>query len=86
MALRKGTFSGGHFVVVRWGCGFDLQNGDVLLVDVHQWHGNTPIIKDDPKAVRLSLVMYYRENMIHCGTMKEELQRAKTRKKGQSLN
>jgi hypothetical protein len=82
VALRKGKYTGGHFVVVRWGVGFDLQNGDLLLVDVHQWHGNTPIIKDNKKVVRLSLVMYYREHMKECGTMAQELDRAKNRKKG----
>lgn len=85
VAIRKGTFTGGYFVLPRWGVGFDLQNGDLLMVDVHQWHGNTPIIKDDPSAIRLSLVMYYRENMIKCGTMEEELKRVKTRKKGEKL-
>lgn len=85
VALRKGSFYGGHFVVVRWGCGFDLRNGDLLLVDVHQWHGNTPIINDQKDAVRLSLVMYYREKMIKCGTMQQELKRAKTRKRGEEL-
>lgn len=85
VALRKGSFIGGHFVLPRWGVGFDLQNGDLLLVDVHQWHGNTPIIKENPKAIRLSLVMYYRENMIHCGNATEERVSAKTRKPGDKL-
>lgn len=85
VALRKGKYLGGHFVVVRWGVGFDLQNGDLLLVDVHQWHGNTPIIKDNNKVVRLSLVMYYREHMKDCGTHAEELHRAKIKKKGDPI-
>lgn len=84
VALRKGKFIGGYFVVVKWGAAFDMQNGDLLLVDVHQWHGNTPIVAD-PGAVRLSLVMYYREKMIHCGTMSEELKRVQKRKKGEKL-
>lgn len=84
VALRDGKYLGGHFVVVKWGVGFDLQNGDLLLVDVHQWHGNTPIIADK-KAVRLSLVMYYREKMQFCGTLKEELEKVKKRKKGDPL-
>lgn len=84
-ALRKGTFTGGFLVLPRWDVGFDIQNGDLLLMDVHQWHGNTPIVKDDPKAVRLSLVMYYREKMIHCKSMKEELKKVKTRKYGTTL-
>lgn len=86
VALRKGTFTGGYFVIVRWGAAFDLRNGDLLMVDVHQWHGNTPIVKDDKNAIRLSLVMYYRENMINCGTMSEELKRVQNRKKGEKLN
>ena len=65
---------------------FDLQNCDLLLVDVHQWHGNTPIQKIDNNATRVSLVMYYRENMISCGTADEEVDRAKNRKAGTKLN
>lgn len=84
VALRSGKYIGGHFVLVKWGVGFDLQNGDLLLTDVHQWHGNTPII-GDKNAVRLSLVMYYREKIIHCGTMDEELKRVQNRKKGEKL-
>ncbi len=84
-ALRKGTFIGGYLVLPRWGVGFDIQNGDLLMMDVHQWHGNTPIVKDDANAVRLSLVMYYREKMIHCKTMKEELKKVQTRKYGTTL-
>jgi len=85
LALRKGTFSGGWLCLPRWGIGFDLQNGDLLLMDVHQWHGNTPIVLEDKNAVRLSLVMYYREKMIKCGTMEQELERAKRRRKGDKL-
>jgi hypothetical protein len=85
VALRDGTYTGCHFVLVRWGVGFDLQNGDLLLCDVHQWHGNTPMIKHEPNATRLSLVMYYREKMIKCGTMAQELKRVQNRKKGDKL-
>ncbi len=85
VAMRKGTFTGCYFTLPRWGCGFDLRNGDLLLVDVHQWHGNTPIHFDDKKAVRLSLVMYFREHMVKCGSLAQELQRVKTRKKGDKL-
>ena len=76
VALRSGNFTGGHFVIVKWGVGFDLQNGDLLLADVHQWHGNTPIIKQDPKARRISLVMYLRENMMKCDSVSIELEKA----------
>jgi hypothetical protein len=85
VALRKGSFIGGYFVVVRWGVGFDLRNGDLLLVDVHLAHGNTPIFNDQKDATRLSLVMYYREKMKECGSLQEELERVKKRKKGTKL-
>lgn len=86
VALRKGRYVGGYFVVPKWGVAFDLQNCDLLLVDVHQWHGNTPIQKIDEDAMRISLVMYYRKNMIHCGTADEEVEIAKRRQAGTKLN
>ena len=54
-------------------------------MDVHQWHGNTPMIKQDAKATRLSLVMYYRADMIKCGSMKDELKIAQNRKRNQKM-
>lgn len=84
-ALRKGKYTGCHLVLPRWGVGFDLQNQDLLLMDVHQWHGNTPMVKVDRGATRLSLVMYYREKMNKCGTAKQELKRVTNRKKGEPL-
>jgi len=86
VVLRKGRYTGGYFVLPKWGVAFDMQNCDLLLTDVHQWHGNTPIEKIDEDATRVSLVMYYRENMIHCGTAQEEEAIAKRRKRGNSLN
>lgn len=86
VVLRKGRYTGGYFVVPKWGVAFDLQNCDLLLVDVHQWHGNTPIHKIDEDAKRVSLVMYYRKNMIACGTAEEEMQIVKNRKEGDKLN
>ena len=85
VVLRKGRYTGGYFVLPKWGVAFDMQNCDLLLTDVHQWHGNTPITKIDDNATRLSLVMYYREQMIHCGSAEEEVDRAKHRKPGDKL-
>tara|TARA_R100000773_G_scaffold15254_2_gene13879 strand:+ start:261 stop:1157 length:897 start_codon:yes stop_codon:yes gene_type:complete len=85
VVLRKGRYTGGYFVLPKWGVAFDMQNCDLLLTDVHQWHGNTPITKIDDNATRVSLVMYYREQMIHCGSAEEEVDRAKHRKPGDKL-
>jgi len=86
VALRSGRYTGGYFVVPKWAVAFDLQQCDLLLVDVHQWHGNTPINKIDEDAKRISLVMYYRKKMIICGSAKQEMNNAKRRQKGTKLS
>ncbi len=86
VALRDGRFTGGYFVIPKWGVAFDLQNCDLLLTDVHQWHGNTPIVKIDENAKRVSLVMYYRHNMQYCSTADQEAEIAKRREKGNAIN
>ena len=40
----------------------------------------------DEDAKRISLVMYYRKNMISCGTAEEEVSRVKSRLAGSKLN
>lgn len=75
-AMRKGAFDGCYFTLPKYGIAVDMQTTDVLLVDVHEWHGNTPIV---PKGrfERLSMVFYYRENMLECESPEQELERAK---------
>lgn len=70
---REGHYQGCYFCLPEYGAGFDLQNGDMLFVDVHKWHGNTPFINADPDFLRISFVMYYRANMIDCKQPSEEL-------------
>ncbi len=68
---------GGYFVLPQWRIAFDLDNCDLLLVDVHQWHGNTPITKESEEDERISFVMYLRENIIKCLAPSKELERVK---------
>ncbi|CAB4162316.1 2OGFeDO, oxygenase domain containing protein [uncultured Caudovirales phage] len=75
--LRRGDYSGGFFILPQYGIGVDMQNTDVLLVDVHRVHGNTPIVKHSADATRISLVMYYREGMERCGSSANELVKAR---------
>lgn len=86
VVLRKGKYMGGYFVLVKWGVAFNLENGDILFTDVHKPHGNTPIKKLTTNAERISLVMYYRENMINCGSAEEEIYIAKRRTSRAGLN
>ena len=62
-------------ILPRYGIGVHLDTNDLLLVDVHELHGNTEFIPNGPNPVRLSFVMYYRENMWKCLPPEEELKR-----------
>lgn len=39
--LRRGSYRGGIFTFAEYRVGIDMQDGDLLLMDAHQWHGNT---------------------------------------------
>lgn len=72
----KGS-KGGYFVLPEYKIAFDLSSCDLLLVDVHKWHGNTPIINKTEEDERISFVMYYREKTIKCLAPSKELERVK---------
>lgn len=78
-ALRAGKYEGCYTVFPQFRIAADMQTGDVLLADVHEWHGNSPL---HPKGAyeRLSLVFYYRENVQNCGTATAELEKAQMTK------
>lgn len=40
---RHGDYSGGALTFPKYGVGVDTQHGDLLLMDAHEMHGNTPI-------------------------------------------
>lgn len=85
VVLKAGDYEGGLFCLPQWKVAVDMQNCDLLLCDVHQWHCNTPLIGEGDKFRRFSLVMYYRQKMIQCGSSEENLNYAKNRKAGQSI-
>lgn len=83
-SLRAGEYSGGYLVLPEYRIAFDLRSCDVILFDVHRWHGNTALTLT-PGALRITLVLYYRENMIRCGGAEYELNRVQNRKLGDPL-
>ena len=66
--LGNDNWDGCHFVYPRWRIAVNLKPGDLILNDVHEYHGNTPIEhKFSPKATdRISIVQYYRADMVDC--------------------
>ncbi len=76
VCLRRGEYTGGVLVFVRYRVAVDLQDGDLLLLDPHEWHGNTVIDKLTEDAERISVVSYYREGMSECDTAEAEAAKA----------
>lgn len=74
--LRFGDFTGGILVFPEYRVGVDMRHGDVLLMDAHEWHGNTALQLHTEDAERISVVCYYRTGMASCGTMDEESDKA----------
>lgn len=84
--LRYGQYTGGTLVFPEYRVGVNTKHGDLLLMDAHEWHGNTAIVCkcgnklkrncEDCGAERISVVSYLRTAVVECGTMQEELERA----------
>jgi hypothetical protein len=82
--LAAGHYRGCYLCFPQYRVGVDMRHRDVLLADVHEWHGNTPLIGIEGQYDRISCVFYYRAGMRDCSTAAierglaaEELERAK---------
>jgi hypothetical protein len=73
-----GEFEGCDLVFPRYRTAVRYREGDILLADVHQVHGNTPLLNPDGtvptgrQPERLVCVFYYREHMNQCKRTKDE--------------
>lgn len=83
--LKTGDYKGGYTVLPKYGVAVDVNNCDLALFDVHELHGNTKIEADKPYE-RISVVCYFRKNMIKCGSAIEEEIIAKNRQEGEGIN
>ena len=89
LVLRRGAYSGGELVLPAYRVGADLQDRDLLLFDVHELHGNLPIVGEGPPMLpeqggyeRISVVFYFRANVVECLPPEQELERAKLARGG----
>ena len=73
--IEKGDYTGGETCLPQYGIGFNVRSGDILFMDVHEWHGNLPINLKTPDSIRLSIVCYLRTNIF-----KQEMKFNKTQK------
>ena len=84
---RRGNYSGGHLTFPEWRVSVDLQDGDLILMDAHHWHGNTALNLLTADAERISLVLYYRTKVADCASAEEEAHKevmAKKRSMGET--
>ena len=61
--IEKGKYTGGETCLPQYGIGVNVRTGDILFMDVHEWHGNLPIHLEEKDAQRLSIVCYLRKNV-----------------------
>ncbi len=61
--IENGKYSGAETCFPQYGIGVNVRTGDVLFMDVHEWHGNLPMISSDKDTNRLSIVCYLRYNV-----------------------
>jgi len=61
--IEHGKYTGGETCFPQYGVGVDARMGDVLFMNVHEWHGNLPIKKKNKDAIRMSIVCYLRYNL-----------------------
>lgn len=83
---RRGAYRGGALVLPRYRLAVDMRDGDLLLFDAHEWHGNQgitcdhadgPLARPCPEGCeRISLVSYFRTKVAECGTADEEAAKA----------
>lgn len=74
---------GGKLTFPQYRLAVDMQHGDLLLMDAHEWHGNTALFCRCGQqlnlgpcshcgAERISVVCYYRTKMRRCGSLAQE--------------
>lgn len=84
--MRRGDYTGGVLIFPEFRVGVDMHEGDLLLMQAHDWHGNTAMVCacgtrmngccKDCGAERISVVSYLRSNVPDCGTPEQEVRKA----------
>lgn len=79
---HRGPFTGGQITFPEYRVSVKGGHGDLVLMDAHDWHGNTPIYCPHLEAniwepcghgcERVSVVSYFRTRMQACGSAEEE--------------
>ena len=71
--VTENPAEGALLVFPKYRVAVKLRTQDLVLCDVHEVHGVSPIVGDPGKWARLSFVFYLREKIIQCPRMAEEI-------------
>lgn len=63
VVIERGNYKGGETCMVQYGIGVNVRQGDILFMDVHEWHGNLPLKLKNKASVRMSIVCYLRSKL-----------------------
>lgn len=66
LAIVSQNITGGWLCFPQYHVAIPLGRGDFIAMDVHEWHGNTPITQLSSDAYRIAFVAYFRERLLHC--------------------
>lgn len=83
--IKEGRYTGANLVFPDFRVAAKIENGDLIIFDPHEFHGNTQLVPLSETHTRCTIVYYYREKMQHCLSMEQELERAKHRKQGEPM-
>lgn len=83
--IRQGKWKGCNLVLPDFKKAVQLDTGDLIFFDPHEFHGNTQLIPLSKDYQRCSIVFYYREKIQHCMGAAEEMKRVQNRKAGEAL-
>ena len=80
LAFKKDTL-GGFLSLPEYGIGLEIADNSVLIFDGQNiTHGVTPITKLGKESYRYTVVYYSLQQMWHCLTQEEELERVRNRR------
>lgn len=72
-AMTNGKeYEGFYLCFPEYKAAVDIRDGDLLMMDAHQIHANTPLISGEEGIERCSVVLYFREAMLGCDSLKHE--------------
>ena len=76
--VGTGSYDGGYLVFPEYRVAVNVTSTDVIIMNnTHLIHGNTEFKAKHGTYNRISLVCYLREGILKCGTMQQEIDRAK---------